>query len=57
MGCKVEVTQCSAVVLTLSLPITYLLTYGAEPFLRSRQLCSHSLPITVNINKAVPVYS
>jgi hypothetical protein len=21
---------------------TYLLTYGAEPFLRSRQLCSHS---------------
>jgi hypothetical protein len=23
-------------------PLTYLLTYGAEPFLRSRQLCSHS---------------
>jgi hypothetical protein len=21
--------------------VTYLLTYGAEPFLRSRQLCSH----------------
>jgi hypothetical protein len=26
----------------LSFPITYLLTYGAEPFLRSCQLCSHS---------------
>jgi hypothetical protein len=24
------------------LPIIYLLTYGTEPFLRSRQLCSHS---------------
>jgi hypothetical protein len=22
--------------------LSYLLTYGAEPFLRSRQLCSHS---------------
>jgi hypothetical protein len=27
---------------TCTWSLTYLLTYGAEPFLRSRQLCSHS---------------
>jgi hypothetical protein len=30
------------VVFALSQKLTYLLTYGAEPFLRSCQLCSHS---------------
>jgi hypothetical protein len=38
-----HLSQHYAIILTSAVCLlTYLLTYGAEPFLRSHQLCSHS---------------
>jgi hypothetical protein len=37
-----KLTLLESVPLECTYLLTYLLTYGAEPFLRRRQLCSHS---------------
>jgi hypothetical protein len=44
IGIIIKVFHCVKIIMTsdTSIYCYYLLTYGAEPFLRSRQLCNHS---------------